>query len=51
MLSKPVITAPIVGVTKLPQLDDALNAVELELTTEEVAELEKPYEPHGIAGH
>src|ERR1700753_2600655 len=27
MLSKPVITAPIVGVTKLPQLDDALNAV------------------------
>jgi aryl-alcohol dehydrogenase-like predicted oxidoreductase len=51
MLSKPVITAPIVGVTKLPQLDDALNAVAVELTTEEIEELEMPYEPHGIAGH
>jgi 1-deoxyxylulose-5-phosphate synthase len=51
MLSKAVITAPIVGVTKLPQLDDAVQAVDVELTAEEIEELEKPYEPHGIAGH
>jgi 1-deoxyxylulose-5-phosphate synthase len=51
MLTKSVITAPIVGVTKLPQLDDAVKAVEVELSEDEVEELEKPYEPHGVAGH
>jgi aryl-alcohol dehydrogenase-like predicted oxidoreductase len=51
MLSKPVITAPIVGITKLPQFDDAVKAVDLVLSPEEIEELEKPYEPHGVAGH
>ncbi len=49
--SKSVVTAPIVGVTKLPQLEDALASVEVELTADEIERLEMPYEPHVIAGH
>jgi aryl-alcohol dehydrogenase (NADP+) len=51
LLSKPVVTAPIVGVTKLEHLADAVAAVELELPAEDVAALEEPYQPHPIAGH
>jgi 1-deoxyxylulose-5-phosphate synthase len=51
LLSKPVISAPIVGVTSSAQLDDALGAVSVKLTAEEVEQLEEPYEPHAIAGH
>ena len=40
----PVVTSPIVGATKPHQLDDALAAIELELTDDEVAQLEAPYE-------
>ena len=46
----PVVTSPIVGATKPHQLDDALAAIELELTDDEVAELEAPYEAHEVAG-
>ena len=46
----PVVVAPIVGATKPHHLDDALAALELELTEEEVAELEAPYEPHEVVG-
>lgn len=46
----PVVTAPIVGATKPHHLDDALAALDLVLTDEEVAELEAPYEPHEVAG-
>jgi 1-deoxyxylulose-5-phosphate synthase len=46
----PVVTSPIVGATKPHHLDDALAAIELELTDEEVAELEAPYEPHEVSG-
>lgn len=51
LLSKPPVTAPIVGTTKLEHLDAAVRAVELELTAEEIQRLEKPYRPHPIAGH
>jgi len=51
LLSKPVVTAPIVGVTNAKQLGDALGALRLELSPEEVEQLETPYEPHAIAGH
>jgi 1-deoxyxylulose-5-phosphate synthase len=51
LLSKPVVSAPIVGVTSAAQLGDALGALSVELTAEEVEELEEPYEPHAIAGH
>jgi 1-deoxyxylulose-5-phosphate synthase len=46
----PVVTAPIVGATKLSHLEDAVAAVELELSEEEVALLEEPYVPHAVAG-
>lgn len=50
VLSKPVVTAPIVGVTKAAHLADAVAAVDLELTEEEVARLEEPYRPHEVSG-
>jgi aryl-alcohol dehydrogenase-like predicted oxidoreductase len=50
MLSKPVITAPIIGATKLEHLDDALAALELELTAEEINQLEAAYLPHPVRG-
>jgi len=46
MLAKPVITAPIVGATKLQHLEDALAAMTVKLSAEEVAFLEEPYVPH-----
>jgi aryl-alcohol dehydrogenase (NADP+) len=51
LLGQSVITAPIVGVTKIEQLDDALGALSVELSPEEVEQLEAPYQPHAIAGH
>lgn len=51
LLHKPAVTAPIVGITKLPQLADALASLEVELTVEEIAQLEAPYVPHEIVGH
>jgi aryl-alcohol dehydrogenase-like predicted oxidoreductase len=47
----PVVTAPIIGVTKPAQLDDALAALDFELTDDEARQLESGYEPHRIAGH
>jgi aryl-alcohol dehydrogenase-like predicted oxidoreductase len=49
--SRPGVTAPIVGATKPEHLDDALAALDLELTPDEVEALEKPYVPHTILGH
>jgi len=51
LLSKPVVTAPIVGATKLGHLDDAIAAVDVKLSDDEVARLEAPYRPHRILGH
>ncbi|CAN5238870.1 aldo/keto reductase [soil metagenome] len=51
LLAQPVVTSPIIGVTKPQHLDDALAAVELELTPDETEELGAGYEPHAIAGH
>jgi aryl-alcohol dehydrogenase-like predicted oxidoreductase len=50
LLHQPAITAPIVGATKLSHIDDAVAALSLELTAEEIAVLEEPYVPHAIAG-
>ncbi|HEX3406623.1 MAG TPA: aldo/keto reductase, partial [Caulobacteraceae bacterium] len=50
LLSKPAVTAPIVGVTKPHHLDAPLAAVEHPLTEEEIAELEAPYDPQAIIG-
>ena len=50
MLSKSYLTAPIVGATKPQHLDDAIAAVDVRLSTDEIAALESPYVPHPIAG-
>ncbi len=50
MLSKPFVTAPIIGATKPHHLDDAVAAAELKLSDEEIARLEEPYVPHRVAG-
>jgi aryl-alcohol dehydrogenase (NADP+) len=50
VLAKPVVTAPIVGVTKDHHLDDAVAAVGLRLTDDEIARLEEPYTPHAVVG-
>jgi len=50
LLSKPVVTAPIVGATKLRHLDDALASVQVKLSGEEIAALEEPYVPHAVVG-
>ena len=51
MLGKPFVSAPIIGASKMYQLDEAIGALEINLTTEEVKALEAPYEPHRILGH
>jgi len=50
LMSRPAVTAPIVGATKLRHLDDAIAAVELELSAEEIAALEAPYKAHPVKG-
>jgi aryl-alcohol dehydrogenase-like predicted oxidoreductase len=50
MLSKPAVTAPIMGVTKPYQLDDPINAVANPLSGEEIALLEAPYEAQAVIG-
>jgi aryl-alcohol dehydrogenase-like predicted oxidoreductase len=50
MLGKASVTAPIIGATKMQHLDDAVAALSLKLTTDEVAALEAPYVPHPVLG-
>ncbi len=51
VLQKREVSAPIVGATRLAQLDDAVAALDLVLTPEEVQALEAPYVPHAVVGH
>ncbi len=51
MVHKAAVTAPIVGATKPGQIDDAVAAVDVTLSEEEIAALEAPYVPHPILGH
>ena len=50
LLSRPAVTAPIVGATKLEHLEAALGALDLKLTAEEIQRLESPYRPHAVRG-
>ncbi|AKE11805.1 L-glyceraldehyde 3-phosphate reductase [Serratia liquefaciens] len=50
LLSKPVVSAPIIGASRHEHLEDAVAAVDLELTQEEIAELETAYVPHHVTG-
>ena len=47
----PAVDSPIIGATKHEHLADAVASLDIELSDEEVAMLEAPYSPHGIAGH
>jgi aryl-alcohol dehydrogenase-like predicted oxidoreductase len=51
ILSKPEVSSPIIGASKMSHLDDALKALEIKLEPEEIKALEEPYEPHPILGH
>jgi aryl-alcohol dehydrogenase-like predicted oxidoreductase len=51
LLGKPAVTAPVVGATRLHHLEDAIAAVEVSLSDDEVARLEAPYRPHRVLGH
>jgi aryl-alcohol dehydrogenase-like predicted oxidoreductase len=50
LLAKPVVTAPIVGATRMSHLEDAVAAVHVNLSEAEVDRLEEPYTPHKVAG-
>ena len=50
LLSKPGVAAPIIGSSRQEQLNELLQAVDLTLTPEQIAELETPYQPHPVVG-
>lgn len=50
LLSRPAVTAPIIGATQLGQLEDAIAAVGIELSDDEIAALEAPYRAHPVKG-
>ena len=49
--SKSAVTAPIVGASKMYQLEEAIAALEIELDDKTIARLEAPYQPQGVSGH
>jgi aryl-alcohol dehydrogenase (NADP+) len=51
ILSKPHITSPIIGATKMDHLDQAIAALDLKLSTEEIKRLEEPYKAHPVLEH
>ena len=51
MLSKPHITAPIIGASKMPHLEQAIAALDIQLPEDEVSSLEEAYQPHPVLGH
>jgi aryl-alcohol dehydrogenase-like predicted oxidoreductase len=51
MLSKPFITAPIIGASKPGHLEDAVAALSVKLTSDEITRLEELYQPHPVLGH
>jgi 1-deoxyxylulose-5-phosphate synthase len=51
ILHKPGVAAPIIGASKIKQLEDSVNALNIELTSDEISFLEDLYQPHQILGH
>jgi 1-deoxyxylulose-5-phosphate synthase len=51
MLNKPHISAPIIGASKLEHLDQAIAALEIKLSADEIKRIEEPYQPHPVLGH
>ncbi|MBB5134864.1 aryl-alcohol dehydrogenase-like predicted oxidoreductase [Thermocatellispora tengchongensis] len=51
LLAKPAVNAPIVGATKIGHLEDAIAALDVRLSDDDIARLEAPYRPHPVLGH
>ena len=51
VLSKPYVTAPIIGASKMQHLEENIAALEIRLSQEEINQLEEPYQPHPVLGH
>ncbi len=51
LLHQPSVTAPIIGASKLHQLEEAVAALEVRLDETELRQLEEPYTPHTVRGH
>jgi aryl-alcohol dehydrogenase (NADP+) len=51
ILSKPSVTAPILGATKMDHLNQAIAALDLKLSADEIKRLEEPYKPHPVLEH
>ena len=51
VLSKPYVTSPIIGATKMDHLDQAIAALDIKLSEDEIKKLEEPYKPHPVLGH
>ncbi|HCC55710.1 MAG TPA: aldo/keto reductase, partial [Solibacterales bacterium] len=51
VLAQPGITSPIVGASKMPQLEEAVAALNVKLSEEDLKQLAEPYQPHTILGH
>jgi 1-deoxyxylulose-5-phosphate synthase len=51
LLHKSEVTSPIIGASKMYQLDEAVAALDIKLSDEEIAALEAPYKPHPVLGH
>lgn len=51
IFSKDYVTSPILGVTKVEHVEQAVEALDIKLTDEEIRKLEEPYKPHTILGH
>lgn len=51
ILSKPYVTAPIIGASKMDHLNQSIAALDIKLTQDEIKTLEEPYKPHHILGH
>ena len=51
LLHQPGVTAPIIGASKMPHLEENVAALDIELSTEELNSLQEPYTPHPVLGH
>lgn len=51
VLNKPYVHSPIIGATKMEHLDQAIAALDIKLSEDEIKHLEEPYKPHPVLGH
>jgi 1-deoxyxylulose-5-phosphate synthase len=51
LLRQPTVTAPLIGVDRVEQLEEAVQALDVKLSDDEIKALEQPYRPHPVAGH